>query len=124
MKQISDNRSALNRMLRNQKPYEQAVVDDTLKQLVAAAQKIPSVFPPNSYKGPDPKYRYYASAKGLENQADIKARAASLQKALIAAQGKITDLALLKAVWTPINENQCEACHTNYRARREGAGAE
>jgi cytochrome c556 len=124
MKQNSDNRSALNRMLRNQEPYNQAVVDDIFKQFIAAAQKIPSVFPPNSYKGPDPKYRYYASAKGLENQADIKSRAAALETALVAAQGKITDVTSLKAVWAPINENQCEGCHTGYRARREGGAPE
>jgi cytochrome c556 len=119
MKETSDNRSALNRMLRNQEPYNQAVVDDIFKKLVVTAQTIPSVFPPGSYKGPDPKFRYYAAAKGLENQADIKTRAANLQKALVAAQGKVTDLESLKAIWTPINENHCEACHTNYRARRE-----
>jgi len=119
MKENSDLRGKLSRMLRNQEPYNQAVVDDVFKKLAAVAHKIPSVFPPNSYKGPDPKFRYYASAKGLENQADIAARAANLEKALVAAQGKITDLESLKAVWTPINDNQCEACHTPYRARRD-----
>jgi cytochrome c556 len=123
MKQTSENRSALNRMLRNQQPYDQAVVDDILKKLIVTAQTIPSVFPPGSYKGPDPKFRYYATAKGLENQADIAARAAALEKALVAAQGKITDVASLKAVWAPINENQCEGCHTTYRARREGGAS-
>src|SRR5262245_3039370 len=71
MKDTSDKRSTLGRMLRGQQPYDQAMVDEVLKNLIANAQKIPSVFPPNSYKGPDPKFRYYAAAKGLENQADI-----------------------------------------------------
>jgi cytochrome c556 len=119
MKENSDDRGVLNRMLRNQAPYDQAAVDATLKKMIANSKRIPSVFTPDSYKGPDPKYRYYAMATGLQKQAEIKEKSASLEKALIAAQGKITDLNSLKATWTPINENFCEGCHSGYRARRE-----
>jgi cytochrome c556 len=119
MKENSDGRSVLNRMLRNQAPYDQAAVDATLKKMIENAKRIPSVFTPDSYKGPDPKFRYYATAKGLKDQADIKEWAANLEKDLLAAQGKIKDVASLKAVWTPINENLCEGCHKDHRARRE-----
>lgn len=119
MKENSDDRGVLNRMLRNQAPYDQATVDATLKKMIANAKRIPSVFAPDSYKGPDPKYRYYASAAGLKKQAEIKERAANLEKGLIDADGKITDSNSLKAIWTPINENLCEGCHSGYRARRE-----
>jgi cytochrome c556 len=119
MKGNSDDRSVLNRMIRNQAPYDQARVDATIKKMTVNAKRIPSLFTPDSYKGPDPNYRYYAMATGLQKQAEIKEKSANLEKALLAAQGKITDLNSLKAVWTPINENQCEGCHSGFRARRE-----
>jgi len=119
MKENSDDRGVLNRMLRNQGPYDQAAVDATLKKMIANSKRIPGVFTPDSYKGPDPEYRYYAMATGLQKQAEIKERVANLEKALIAAQGKITDVKSLKAVWAPINENLCEGCHSGFRARRE-----
>jgi cytochrome c556 len=119
MKENSDDRGVLNRMIRNQAPYDQAAVDATLKKMLANSKRITSVFTPDSYKGPDPKFRYYATAKGLKNQADIAAWAANLEKELAAAQGKITAVNSLKAIWSRINEEACEGCHKDYRARRE-----
>ncbi len=108
----------LNRMVRDQTPYDQAKVDEAFAQLADAAQKIPSLFPPGSYTGPVAESRYYASEKIFENQADLKARATKLAKSIADAKGKVKDLDSLKAIWTTINKEECDSCHTPYRLRK------
>ncbi len=110
----------LNRMARDQMPYDQAKVDEALAHFAESAPKIPTLFPVGGFRGPVPDSRYYAAAKTFESQsqADLKARAEKFAKDAADTKGKIKDLAGLKAVWQAINDNHCSSCHDVYRLRR------
>ena len=110
--------ATLNRMVRDQMPYDQAKVDAAWVQFTEAAKKIPSLFPAGSYQGPVADDDYYAAAKMFENQADIQKRAANLGKEIADNQGKIKDLESLKAIWPQVLKNGCDSCHDAYRVKK------
>lgn len=110
--------SVLNRMVRDQMPYEQAKVDEALAHFAESAPKIPNLFPPGGFQGPVADSNYYSAAKAFESQSDIKARADKFAKDVADAKGKIKDIESLKAVWPAINKNNCDSCHEAYRLRR------
>jgi cytochrome c556 len=112
--------TTLTHMVRGETPYDQAKVDDALTQLTKNVPKIPDFFPAGGYQGPVADDHYYAAAKAFESQSDIKARVEKLEKAVAAVQGKIKDLASLKATWPDIEKNNCDACHKEYRVRAAG----
>jgi len=107
----------LSRMVRGQRPYNQAEVDAAYKSLADNAGKIASVFPPESNKGPDPASNYYASPKIWESKADFDTKIANLAKAIAENKDKVKDLETLKAVF-PLVNNQCGACHDAYQLRK------
>jgi cytochrome c556 len=104
-------------MARGQIPYDQAKVDAAYANLIENAPKIATAFPPGSCH-PTPDSKYYAAKKACESQADIKARAEKLSKALADTRGKIKDLASLKTVWPPVVRENCNACHEPYRVKK------
>jgi cytochrome c556 len=108
----------LNRMARGQIPYDQAKVDAAYAKLIENAPKIATAFPPGSCGSPMPKSKYYAATKACESQADIKARAEKLSKALADTRGKIKDLASLKAIWPTVVRENCNSCHEPYRVKK------
>lgn len=111
--------SMLNRMVRDQMPYDQGKVDQALEHFLETAAKIPSLFPAGGYQGPIANSNYYSATKAFENPADMKARADKLAKAVADAKGQIKNLDSLKAVWTVINKDHCDSCHQEYRLRKQ-----
>ncbi|MEA2950507.1 MAG: hypothetical protein QOD40_217 [Alphaproteobacteria bacterium] len=108
----------LNRMVRDQMPYDQAKVDAAFANFAETAPKIPSLFPPGSYQGPVANDDYYASAKIFENKSDVEARVAKFTKEIAETRGKPKDLASLKEVWPPLLKNNCDTCHEAYRVKK------
>ncbi|MEX1082701.1 MAG: cytochrome c, partial [Xanthobacteraceae bacterium] len=110
--------ATLNRMARDQMPYDQAKVDEALAHFAETAAKIPSLFPAGGFQGPVEGSSYYATQKAFESQSDIQARAEKFAKSVADAKGTVKDLGSLKAVWPGINDNHCSSCHEPYRARK------
>jgi cytochrome c556 len=109
----------LNRMVRDQMPYDQAKVDEALAHFIETAPKIASLFPAGGYQGPAPDSNYYANAKAFENQDDLKTRSEKFAEAIAGVNGKIKDLDSLKASWPELNKNHCDSCHQEYRVRKQ-----
>ena len=115
MKSNGKNAGTLSGMLKGEKPYDQAAVDEALAGLEEVANKFPSLFPA-SIKGLKPEGDYHASPKVWTDRAGFEARAANFAKAVTAAKGKINDLDTLKAT-LPIIGKACGGCHETYRIK-------
>lgn len=108
----------LNRMVRDQMPYDQAKVDASFAQFTDTMTQLPGLFPAGSYQGPIEGDNYYAAQKALDNQADIKARAEKFLKEIADKKGQVKDLASLKSIWPSMNKDNCDSCHEVYRVKK------
>ena len=108
----------LNKMVRDQMPYDQAKVDEAFAQFIDASKKMPALFPPNSYTGPTADDDYYTSQKAFENKSDLEARFVKLGKEAEENKDKVKDLTSLKAIWPKLKESACDGCHEPYRVKK------
>jgi cytochrome c556 len=106
----------LNRMVREQKPFDQAAVDQALQQLIDDNKTLSALFPDSSKDLPE-KGDYGSSSKIWENKADFEAKITALEKTLSDNKGKITSLDELKAVYPSLN-GACTDCHETYRVKK------
>lgn len=107
--------TGLGGMVRGQKPYDQAFVDNAIAQFEKAAQQLPNLFP-DTAKESVPGGEYHASAKIWENKADFNDHIAKFAAAVTQAKAKIKDLDSLKAEYPNLN-GACNSCHETYRIK-------
>ena len=103
-------------MVKGEKPYDQAAVNDALKVLDDTAKKLPTMFP-ESTKGLKPEGDYSASPKIWEDKAGFDAKVASFAKAVTEAKAKIKDIDSLKANFPGIGK-ECGSCHETFRVKK------
>src|ERR1700712_1603547 len=102
-------------MFKGEKPYDQATVDEALKQLDDTAKKLPTLFP-ESTKGMKAEGDYSASPKIWEDKAGFDAHIVSFTKVVTDAKAKIKDLDTLKANVGGIGK-ECGSCHETFRLK-------
>jgi cytochrome c556 len=102
-------------MVKGEKPYDQAAVNEALKVLDDTAKKLPTMFP-ESTKGLKPEGDYSASPKVWEDKAGFAAKIESFAKVVTEAKAKIKDLDSLKAN-VPAIGKECGACHETFRLK-------
>jgi cytochrome c556 len=105
----------LSPMVKGEKPYNQAAVDEALKQLDETARNLPTMFP-ESTKGLKPDGDYSSSPKIWEDKAGFEARIASFAKVVTEAKAKIKDIDSLKAS-VPAIGKECSGCHETFRVK-------
>ena len=104
-------------MVKGEKPYDQAAVDEALKALDDTAKKLPTMFP-ESTKGLKPEGDYSSSPKIWEDKAGFAAKIESFAKVVTEAKAKIKDLDSLKAT-VPAIGKECGGCHETFRLKNE-----
>ena len=102
-------------IVKGDKPYDQAAVNEALKVLDDTAKKLPTMFP-ESTKGLKPDGDYSASPKVWEDKAGFAAKIESFGKIVTEAKAKIKDLDSLKAT-VPAIGKECGACHETFRLK-------
>ena len=102
-------------MVKGEKPYDQAAVNEALKVLDDTAKKLPTMFP-ESTKGLKPEGDYSASPKIWEDKAGFAAKIEGFAKVVTEAKAKIKDLDSLKAT-VPAIGKECGACHETFRLK-------
>jgi cytochrome c556 len=102
-------------MVKGDKPYDQAAVNEALKVLDDTARKLPTMFP-ESTRGLKPDGDYSASPKIWEDKAGFAAKIESFAKGVTEARAKIKDLDSLKAT-VPAIGKECGACHETFRLK-------
>jgi cytochrome c556 len=107
--------AVLSPMVKGEKPYDQAAVDEALKQFDDTAKKLPTMFP-ESTKGLKAEGDFSSSPKIWEDKAGFSAKIASFAKAVTEAKGKIKDLDSLKAN-VPAIGKECGSCHETFRLK-------
>jgi cytochrome c556 len=107
----------VNSIVKGEAPYEQAKVDELLRDLAATSVKISGAFPESSKGKESPGSRYAASPKVWETRSDFDAKAANMVKVMQGVQGKPKSLDDLKVAATTIG-GACDSCHETYRVRK------
>ncbi|WP_291848309.1 cytochrome c [Bradyrhizobium sp.] len=107
--------AVLSPMVKGEKPYDQAAVDQALKQFEDTAKRLPTMFP-ESTKGLKAEGDFSASPKIWEDKAGFAAKIASFAKAVTETKAKIKDLDSLKAN-VPVIGKECSSCHETYRVK-------
>jgi cytochrome c556 len=102
-------------MVKGDKPYDQAAVNEALKVLDDTAKKLPTMFP-ESTKGLKPEGDYSSSPKIWEDKAGFAAKIDGFAKVVTEARAKIKDLDSLKATFPAIGK-ECGACHETFRLK-------
>ena len=102
-------------MVKGDKPYDQAAVNEALKVLDDTAKKLPTMFP-ESTKGLKPEGDYSSSPKIWEDKAGFAAKIASFAAAVTEAKAKIKDVDTLKASFPAIGK-ECGGCHETFRLK-------
>ncbi len=102
-------------MVKGEKPFDQAAVNEALAQLEETAKKLPTLYPV-SLKNVKPDGDYSPSPKIWDEKAEFDAHIASFGKAVGEAKGKIKDLDTLKAN-LPVIGKQCSGCHETFRIK-------
>ena len=102
-------------MVKGDKPYDQAAVDEALKALDDTAKKLPTMFPAST-KGLKAEGDYSSSPKIWEDKAGFDAKIADFAKAISDAKAKIKDADSLKANFPAIGK-ACGGCHETYRVK-------
>lgn len=102
-------------MVKGDKPYDQAAVNQALKVLGETARKLPTMFP-ESTKGLKPEGDYSSSPKIWEDKAGFSAKIENFTKIVTEAKAKIKDLDSLKAT-VPAIGKECGACHETFRLK-------
>jgi cytochrome c556 len=102
-------------MVKGEKPYDQAAVNEALKVLDDTAKKLPTMFP-ESTKGLKPEGDYSSSPKIWEDKAGFAAKIESFAKVVTEAKAKIKDLDSLKTT-VPAIGKECGGCHETFRLK-------
>lgn len=102
-------------MVRGDKPFDQAAVDEALARLSESAVKLGALYP-DSVKTVKQTADYVPSPKIWENRADFDAQIAKFTAAVTEAKGKIKDLDSLKAALPGIGK-ACASCHETFRVK-------
>ncbi len=113
MKKVGGASAEIGKMIKGEEPFDAAKVHAGLATMQDAAKTMPSLFPDNSKTGG----KTAALPKIWETKADFDARFAKLGATAGDANGKITDLASLKAEFPAVGKN-CGDCHETYRAKK------
>ena len=103
------------KMVKGEIPYNQAAVDNAIKELEESVPKIATVFATNP-KQQVVNATYGSSQKVWQNKADFDSKIPPVVKAIADAKGKIKDKASLKVAYTSIND-RCNDCHETYRLK-------
>jgi cytochrome c556 len=107
----------LNEMVKQEAPFDAAAVERHMTALIAAAERIPTVFPDSSKGKMSANTRYSASPKVWANNQDFERHAVKLAEVLRGNREKAATLDGLKAVYSTINDT-CNSCHETYRLRK------
>jgi cytochrome c556 len=111
-KSVSD---VMLKMVKGKTPYNQAAVDDAIKELEESVPRIPTVFATNP-KQDVVNATYGSSQKIWQNKADFDSKVPPVVKAIAEVKGKIKDKASLKVAYDSIN-GRCNDCHETYRLK-------
>jgi cytochrome c556 len=103
------------KMVKGKTPYNQAAVDDAIKELEESVPRIPTVFATNP-KQDVVNATYGSSQKIWQNKADFDSKIPPVVKAIAEVKGKIKDKASLKVAYDSIN-GRCNDCHETYRLK-------
>ena len=103
------------KMVKGRTPYNQAAVDDAIKELEESVPRIPTVFATNP-KQDVVNATYGSSQKIWQNKADFDSKVPPVVKAIADVKGKIKDKASLKVAYDSIN-GRCNDCHETYRLK-------
>ena len=103
------------KMVKGKTPYNQAAVDDAIKELEESVPRIPTVFATNP-KQDVVNATYGSSQKIWQNKADFDSKGPPGVKAIAEVKGKIKDKASLKVAYDSIN-GRCNDCHETYRLK-------
>jgi cytochrome c556 len=103
------------KMVKGDIPYNQAAVDNAIKELEESVPKIATVFATNP-KQQVVKATYGSSQKIWQNKADFDSKIPPVVKAIADVKGKIKDKASLKTAYNNIND-RCSDCHETYRIK-------
>jgi cytochrome c556 len=112
MKANGDATKPLVPMLKGAAPFDLATVQKALKTYSDAAEKMPTLFPPDSKTGDT-----NALPAIWDNMADVDARFEKLGKDAAAALANVKDEASFKAIMPDFFKN-CGGCHEKYRAKQ------
>jgi cytochrome c556 len=105
----------LSPMVKGDKPYDQAAVNEALAQMEDVAKKLPAMFP-ESIKGLKIEGDFSSSPKIWEDKAGFAAKIDSFAKVVSEAKAKIKDLDSLKAT-VPAIGKECGSCHETFRLK-------
>jgi cytochrome c556 len=102
----------IGRMVKEEVPFDGAKAQASLDTIIDAARKMPTLFPDDSKTGGETA----ALPAIWENKADFNAKWDGILKLASAEKTNVKDLATLKVAQKALNDN-CNACHKDYRAR-------
>jgi cytochrome c556 len=103
------------KMVKGDIPYNQAAVDNAIKELEESVPKIAKVFATNP-KQQVVNATYGSSQKIWQNKADFDSKIPPVVKAIADVKGKIKDKASLRVAYNSIND-RCSDCHETYRLK-------
>ena len=103
------------KMVKGDIPYNQAAVDNAIKQLEESVPKIATVFATNP-KQDVVNATYGSSQKIWQNKADFDSKIPPVAKAVADVKGKIKDVASLKTAYDSV-QAKCTDCHETYRLK-------
>ena len=107
--------TVMRKMVKGEIPYDQAAVDNAIKELEESVTKIATVFTPNPKQDVVGSH-YGASQKIWQNKADFDSKIPPVVKAIADVKGKIKDKASLRVAYNSIND-RCNDCHESYRIK-------
>lgn len=110
LKGMGDATKPVVAMLKGQAPYEQGKVDAALAAYVDGSAKAPTLFPDTSKTGGKTE----ALPKIWEDKARFESLFKKLNEDARATQGKIVDVASLKATFPKVL-GDCKTCHDDFR---------
>ena len=105
----------LSPMVKGEKPYDQAAVNEALKTLDDTAKQLPKMFPA-SIKAAKFDGDYHPSPKVWEDAAGFNAKIEDFAKAVSEAKAKIKDAESLKAGFPAVGK-ACSNCHETFRVK-------
>jgi cytochrome c556 len=103
------------KMVKGETPYDQAAIDDAIKELEEDVPKIATVFEPNP-KEQVVNATYGSSQKIWQNKADFDSKIPPVTKVISEIKGSIKDTASLKVAFDTI-QAKCNDCHETYRLK-------
>ena len=113
MKGVGKATGDLGKMVKGETPFDLAKAQESFNVYIAAAKKMPSLFPDDSKTGA----KTGALPKIWEAKADFNAKFEQFGKDAEAALVSVKDEASFKAAFPGITKN-CGGCHESYRAKQ------